>query len=59
MLWLIELPLLMLLVVPARAASVLEHVNLWFARNGRALAIAASLAAGGYLLVMGLSGLLS
>ena len=59
MLWLIELPLLILLVVPARAASVLEHVNLWFARNGRALAIAASLAAGGYLLVMGLSGLLS
>jgi Sap, sulfolipid-1-addressing protein len=58
MLWLIELPLLMLLVVPARAASVLEHLNLWFVRNGRVLAIVASLAAGVYLLVRGLSGLL-
>ena len=59
MLWLIELPLLMLLVVPARAASVLEHLNLWFVRNGRVLAIVASLAAGVYLLVRGLGGLLS
>jgi hypothetical protein len=59
MLWLIELPMLMLLVVPARAASVLEHLNLWFVRNGRALAVVASLAAGIYLLVRGLSGLLS
>jgi Sap, sulfolipid-1-addressing protein len=59
MLWLIELPMLMLLVVPARAASVLEGLNLWFAQNGRVLAIVASLAAGVYLLVRGLSGLLS
>ncbi len=59
MLWLIELPMLMLLVVPERAASVLERLNLWFTRNGRVLAIVASLAAGVYLLVRGLSGLLS
>ena len=59
MLWLIELPMLLLLVVPARAASVLEHLNRWFARNGRVLAIVASVAAAVYLLVRGLGGLLS
>jgi Sap, sulfolipid-1-addressing protein len=59
MLWLIELPMLMLLIVPERAASELERLNLWFVRNGRVLAIAASLAAGVYLLIRGLSGLLS
>lgn len=59
MLWLIELPMLLLLVVPERAAGVLERLNLWFARNGRVLAIVAAVAAGVYLLVRGLSGLLS
>jgi hypothetical protein len=54
MLWLIELPMLMLLAVPARAASALESINLWFARNGRSLAIVASVAAGLYLIVKGL-----
>jgi Sap, sulfolipid-1-addressing protein len=58
MLWLIELPMLMLLAMPARAASALEGLNLWFARNGRALAIVASAAVGVYLEVRGLSGLL-
>jgi hypothetical protein len=35
MLWLVELPMLMLLVVPDRATSTLERINAWFARNGR------------------------
>jgi hypothetical protein len=54
MLWLIELPMLMLLAVPDRAASALESLNLWFARHGRSLAILAAVAVGVYLIVKGL-----
>jgi len=42
MLWMIEIPMLMLLAFPARASRVLEDVNAWFVRNGR---IAASVVA--------------
>lgn len=58
MLWMIELPMLMLLVVPARAAGMLERINLWFTRNGRTLAILAAVAVGVYLIVTGLIQLL-
>lgn len=54
MLWMVELPMLMLLVVPDRAADTLERINLWFARHGRTLAIAAAIAVGVYLIVKGL-----
>jgi hypothetical protein len=54
MLWMVELPMLMLLVVPDRAASTLERINLWFARNGRTLAIVAAAGVGVYLLAKGL-----
>ena len=54
MLWMIELPMLMLLVVPDRAAGTLERINLWFARHGRTLAIAAAVAVGVYLIVKGI-----
>jgi Sap, sulfolipid-1-addressing protein len=54
MLWMIELPMLMLLVVPARAEGALESVNLWFARNGRMVAVVAAVAVGVYLVVRGL-----
>lgn len=54
MLWMVELPLLMLLVVPDRAAGTLERINLWFARHGRTLAIVAAVAAGVYLIIKGL-----
>jgi hypothetical protein len=54
MLWLIELPMLMLLVVPERAAGTLERINLWFARHGRTLAILAAAAVGVYLIAKGL-----
>jgi hypothetical protein len=54
MLWMVELPMLMLLVVPDRAADTLERINLWFARHGRALAIVAAIAVGLYLIVKGL-----
>jgi hypothetical protein len=59
MLWMVELPMLMLLVVPDRAADTLERVNLWFARHGRTLAILAAVAVGVYLIVKGLVQLLS
>ena len=54
MLWMIELPMLMLLAVPGSAASTLERINLWFARHGRSLAILAAAAVGAYLIVKGL-----
>jgi hypothetical protein len=54
MLWLIELPMLMLLVVPGRATSTLERINAWFARNGRQLVVLACLGAGAYLITRGL-----
>ncbi len=59
MLWMVELPMLMLLAVPDRAAAALESTNLWFARNGRLLAVLAAAGAGVYLVVRGLAGLLS
>jgi hypothetical protein len=54
MLWMVELPMLMLLLVPERAAGALERINLWFARNGRSLGIVAAVAVGIYLIVKGL-----
>ena len=53
MLWLIELPMLLLLIVPGRAERVLEETHRWFARNGQTLAIVASAAAGAYLAIKG------
>jgi|HubBroStandDraft_3_1064219.scaffolds.fasta_scaffold38886_3 hypothetical protein len=53
MLWLIELPMLMLLTVPDRASSELERINAWFARHGRRLVVLACFAAGAYLIVRG------
>ncbi len=57
MLWMVELPMLMLLAVPDRAASALERINLWFARHGRSLAIAAAVGVGVYLIVKGIADL--
>ena len=39
MLWLIEVPMLMLLAMPDRASGLLERANLWFTENGRLLAV--------------------
>ncbi len=58
MLWLIEVPMLMLLAVPKRASSSLERVNLWFTRHGRLLAVALSAGVGLYLLIRGLVGVI-
>ncbi len=58
MLWLIELPMLLLLVVPERASSALEQVNAWFLQNGRKLAMFACIGAGAYLVAKGLVGLI-
>ncbi len=58
MLWLIELPMLALVLFPARASSSLEQINAWFTRNGRLLAVIASAGAGAYLSVKGLVNLI-
>ncbi len=57
MLWMIELPMLLLLVVPERAAAELERINAWFIQNGRRLAVLACVGAGIYLIAKGLVGL--
>ncbi|HEX3392178.1 MAG TPA: GAP family protein, partial [Solirubrobacteraceae bacterium] len=54
MLWLIELPMLMLLVVPGRATSTIERINAWSGRHGRQLLVFACFGAGTYLLIRGL-----
>jgi Sap, sulfolipid-1-addressing protein len=58
MLWLIELPMVLLLVVPGRASSALEQINAWFLQNGRRLAMFACIGAGLYLIAKGLVGLI-
>ncbi|HZL48147.1 MAG TPA: GAP family protein [Solirubrobacteraceae bacterium] len=59
MLWLIEVPMLLLLAVPGRASGVLERANLWFTEHGRLLAIVVSAGAGLYLAIKGLVNLIS
>lgn len=54
MLWLIELPMLMLLVAPDRASIALARINAWFGQHGRKLAVLACFGAGVYLVVRGL-----
>ena len=58
MLWLIELPMLMLLAFPERAAGQLERTNQWFTEHRRQLGVAISAGVGLYLIVKGLADLL-
>jgi hypothetical protein len=53
MLWLIEVPMLMLIAFPARSLAALESINAWFARHGRALAVFACAGLGVYLVIVG------
>ena len=55
MLWMIELPMVLLLAFPTRAVAALESINRWFARNGRSLGIVAAAAVGVYLIVKGVT----
>jgi hypothetical protein len=54
MLWMIEIPMLLLLAFPARGSRVLEGINAWFARNGRVVAFLVAAGAGVYLIGVGL-----
>jgi hypothetical protein len=55
MLWMIEIPMLLLLAFPARGSEVLEAVNGWFTRNGHKIIVIGALVAGLYLLGIGLA----
>jgi hypothetical protein len=57
MLWLVEVPMLCLLLAPEPAERALEQTNRWFARHGRTVATIAAAAAGGYLIIKGVAGL--
>jgi hypothetical protein len=59
MLWLIEVPMLLLLIVPRGTEGALVATNSWFARNGRTVAIVASAVAGAYLAIKGFADLVS
>ena len=54
MLWMIEVPMVMLIAFPARSAAALERINDWFARHGRTLAVAVAAGAGLYLIIAGI-----
>jgi hypothetical protein len=54
MLWLIELPILLLIAFRERTVSALEHVNAWFGANWRGLAGLVATVLGIYLLIVGL-----
>ena len=54
MLWLIELPILLLIAFRGRTMSALEHVNAWFGANWRRLAVLIAAVLGVYLLIVGL-----
>jgi Sap, sulfolipid-1-addressing protein len=58
MLWLIEVPMLMLLAMPDRASGLLERANLWFTEHGRLLGVLVAAGVGAYLIVKGLADLL-
>ena len=58
MLWMIEVPMLMLIVAPERGSALLERINAWFGRHGRTVAIVAAAGAGVYLIAAGVADLL-
>lgn len=53
MLWLIELPMLILIAFPDRGVVALERTNAWFARRGRPLLVPLCAVLGVYLLAVG------
>ncbi len=57
MLWLIEVPMVVLLAAPTRGSAMLEAVNAWFRRHGRTVAIVAAAGAGLYMIIAGIADL--
>ncbi len=53
MLWLIELPMLMLIAFPRQSEGALERINAWFAAHGRRLLVLACAGLGVYLILIG------
>ena len=53
MLWLIELPMLMLIAFPRRSVGALDRVNAWFATHGGRMLVLASGGLGIYLIIVG------
>jgi hypothetical protein len=53
MLWMIEIPMLMLIAFPERGSRALDAINAWFARNGRRVAVLGSAVLGVYLVGVG------
>lgn len=54
MLWLIELPMLLLIAFPAGSVVALERVNAWFSAHGRKLLVIASGGLGIYFVTVGI-----
>jgi hypothetical protein len=54
MLWLIELPILLLIAFRERTVNALEAINAWFGGNWRRMAVLVAAVLGVYLLIVGL-----
>ena len=55
MLWMVELPMVMLFVAPERATRTLDTVNGWFAGRGRQIVVLLLAGVGGYLVLNGVT----
>jgi hypothetical protein len=53
MLWLIELPALLVIAVPDRAVGALERINAWFGRHRREVLVLLAAVLGVYLIAVG------
>jgi len=53
MLWMIEVPGVLLVAFPARTTDALANINGWFARHGRRVAVIAAAGAAAYLIAIG------
>lgn len=54
MLWLIEVPMLLLIALPERGTAILESINSWFGAHGRSVGVGVLALLGLYLLIVGI-----
>lgn len=54
MLWIIEIPMLLIIALPERGSQILQSVNAWFGSHGRSVGVAALAILAAYLLIVGI-----
>ncbi|HUA12597.1 MAG TPA: GAP family protein [Solirubrobacteraceae bacterium] len=53
MLWMIEIPMLVMIAFPERGTAILESINSWFGQHGRSIGEVALVLLAAYLLIVG------